>query len=431
MPVDLSVLPPKITPDARPPRPVVWLLLAVIVIGGGVALALWLWPKGKSTHDWQFWAWLVVVPSLVYALLFAVRWHVYEQALTQVEAYNRQREDVVNHNTVFAQRPLALLAHAYVTTMGERDVAKRIMRRETALAFRPVRGIGASVSHTSIVSQQPEARETERRRTYRDALPLTNDNLLELFGRLISQLQSKLVALPSRLVLPVQLVVTGSEYPLNAAKQWETAWKAFGLGEFVLNSRPAEIGLMALDAWLDETDRQQRERVTLYVNIQLRDDPPDNGAEATTAMLVAWPDVVKRIGLSAEAWLQRPVRAPAKNSATTLETALTWGNIASVDDTQVWASGLHAEGRESLSHAFRQSPTAAPNLSEEAVVTANIDTSLGDAGHTAGWLACALAAECLQASDQPQLIATQEPSGVAYAVVRKFFQTNPEPERHS
>ncbi|WP_217591425.1 DUF2345 domain-containing protein, partial [Burkholderia sp. GbtcB21] len=32
MPVDLSKLPPEVTPDAKPPRPIVWFLLAMISI---------------------------------------------------------------------------------------------------------------------------------------------------------------------------------------------------------------------------------------------------------------------------------------------------------------------------------------------------------------------------------------------------------------
>ncbi|UXU92191.1 hypothetical protein [Burkholderia sp. S-53] len=426
MPVDFSTLPPEVVSDAKPPRPIVWFLLAMIIIAGGAALVLWLWPKGTSTHDWQFWTWVIAVPSLVYALLFAARWHLYEQALAQVEAFNRQRRSVVVHNTAFAQRPLALLASAYVTAMGEQDVAKRIIQHESMLGFRPVRGIGSSVSHTAIVAQKREGRETEQRRTRRDAFPLTNDDLLELFGKLITRMQPTLAALPSQIVLPVQLVVTGSEYPLDIAKQWETAWRAFGLGEFVLSSQSNEQGLMTLDAWLDESDGARRNRVALYVNVQFRDDPPDNGAEAATAMLVAWPDMAHRLKQPVLAWLHRPVRSIADGFGVTLGTALTWGAVSSVNETHAWASGLEADGRECLAHAFKQSATEPTSGDENAVMTANIDTSLGITGHAAGWLACALAAENFAATDRPQLIATQDGNGLVYAVVRKSSLQQPE-----
>nr|WP_223965460.1 hypothetical protein [Burkholderia diffusa] len=429
MPVDLSALPPEARPDARPPRLIVWLFLGVIVIGGGVALILWRWPLGKSTHDWRFWVWFAV-PPLVYGLMLAARWHIYEQALGQAEAYNRQRKGVVDHNTKYGQRPLALLAHAYATAMGERDVARRIMENESTLAFLPVRGIGASVSHTSIISQRPEARETEKRRTRRDALPLTDDDLLELFGCLISQLQPKLRALPAHLVLPVQLAVTGNEYVLSTEEQWDAAWHAFGLGEYVLR-RPTEPGLMALDTWLDETDPHRRDRVALYVNVQLRDDPPENGAEAATAVLVAWPGMAERLGLPVEAWMHRPVRSSPEKFAIALEDALSWGCVASVDDTQAWVSGLDSAGRECFSHALRQSPAASSSLVEDVVVTGNVDSALGDAGHAAGWLACALATERLDTHDQPQLIATQDSAGVVYAVIRKPCQATTELQHHS
>lgn len=421
MPVDLSKLPPEETPDAKPPRLIVWLLLAVIVMGGGAALVLWMWPKGKSTHVWQFWGWVAVVPSLVYALLLVARWHLYEQALAQVEAHNRQRNGVADHNTGFAQRPLALLSSAYVTAMGEQQVGQRILQGESLLRYQPVRGVGTSVSHTAIISQQRDEREAEKRRTRRDAFPLIDDDLLGLFGKLIRRMQPTLATLRSQLVLPVRLVVTGSEYSLNIERQWETAWRAFGLGEFVLRSQSDERGLMVLDAWLDEMDPVGRDRVELYVNVQLRDDPPDNGAEAATAMLIAWPDMAGRLGLPVQAWFHRPVRSPAERSDVTLETALTWGSVTAVGDTCAWSSGLATSGRECLARAFRQS---SPELAESSdapnvAVTANIDSSLGDAGQAAGWLACALATESFVATEQPQLIATQESSGVVYAIVRK------------
>lgn len=421
MPVDLSKLPPEETPDAKPPRLVVWLLLAVVVIVGGAALVLWLWPKGRSTHVWQFWGWVAVVPSLAYALMLVARWHLYEQALAQVEAYNRQRNGVADHNTEFAQRPLALLSSAYVTAMGEHQVGQRIRQGESLLRYQPVRGIGASVSHTAIISQRRAEREAEKCRTRRDAFPLTDDDLLELFGKLIKRMQPTLAALRSQLVLPVQLVVTGSEYLLDITKQWETAWRAFGLGEFVLRSQSDERGLMVLDAWLDETDPVGRDRVELYVNVQLRDDPPDNGAEAATAILVAWPDMANRLGLPVQAWLHRPVRSSTEHSDAALDTALTWGSVTTTGDTCAWSSGLAASGRECLAKAFRQSSPELAGSGDDpnVVVTANIDTSLGDAGQAAGWLACALAAESFAATEQPQLIATQEPSGVVYAIMRK------------
>ncbi|MEX3948865.1 hypothetical protein AB4Y40_14110 [Paraburkholderia sp. EG287B] len=427
MPVELSKLPPEAIPDAKPPRLIVWLLLAVVTIGLGAALVIWLWPKGKSTHVWQFWTWLVV-PVFVFALTFIARWHLYEQALAQVEAHNRQRKGVADHNTGFAQRPLALLAHAYLTAMGERDVGKRILQGDSLLCYQPVRGIGASVSHTAIVSQRGDDRETEKRRTRRNALPLTDDDLLDLFGRLIGGMQATLGTLPPQLVLPVRLIVAGNEYPLDVARQWETAWYAFGLGQFVFSDSAAGAGMMALDAWLDEADRGKRDRVELRVNVQFRDDPPDNGAEAATAMLIAWPDIADRLGLPVQAWLHRPVCALAERSGLALDTALTWGTVTSAEDTVVWSSGLAVDGRECLARAFKQSPSKSTESvgDSDGVAAANIDMSLGDAGHAAGWLACALAAENFTGTERAQLIATQEPSGVVYAVVRKPSRQQPE-----
>lgn len=167
---------------------------------------------------------------------------------------------------------------------------------------------------------------------------------------------------------------------------------------------------MALDAWLDDTDHCRRNRVELFINVQFRDDPPDNSAEAATALLIAWPEIAARLALPIQAWLHRPVRACTEQAGIALQAALQWGCIETAANAQVWTSGLATDGRTACTRALSQSCANAQTT------TADIDAALGHAGHAAGWLACALAAEHAKATGEPQLIATQEPAGVVYAV---------------
>lgn len=229
MPVDLTSLPDAASPNAGRPTLLASLLLGALILGAGAALVLWQWPKDKPTNHWHFWTWLTAVPALACGLLLALRWHLYEQSLARTEAYNRQRQHVIDHNTTFARHPLALVASTYIAAMGDKALASRITRHESVLGYRAVRGIGTRVSHTGIVSQRAEKLKTEKRRTQRDALPLTDDDLLTLFAQLIGHLKPTLAKLPPQIVVPVQLVVSGNQFPLNVGKQWEIAWRSFGL----------------------------------------------------------------------------------------------------------------------------------------------------------------------------------------------------------
>lgn len=435
MPIDIESMPSAETREARPPRAVIWLLLAVIIVGGGVFLALWCWPAGWSTHDVRFWIFTAVLPLFVFGLMLTARWYAYDQERLRIVAYNRQREYAVDHNASVARRPLALLASTYVTALGNKKVAARIIAGDSALHYQPVRGIGKAASHSSIIAQTREALTKDNRRTQFDALPLADDDLLELFGQLIDALRERLVVLRPLVALPVQLFVSGNQYPLDVETQWAQAWASFGLGRFVLEVKPAEVGSMSLDAWLDETDRSRRERVALFVNVQLRDDPPAGSGEVATALLVAWPDLLPRIGLSATSWLHRPVRASGAPEDKALETALTWGRVGNVNDARIWACGLDTHSRLTLSALQdRQSDKPETPATTGAIDAADIearmrslsdiDTALGEAGHASSWLACALAAEAACDTAAPQLIATRDATGTSYAVVRPANQNN-------
>ncbi|SAL38388.1 hypothetical protein AWB74_01528 [Caballeronia arvi] len=360
--------------------------------------------------------------------MLTARWHSFQQGSLRIAAYNRKRHEAVDRDIEFARRPIALLAHSYVTALGCEKGAARVVAGESALRFQPVRGIGLPVSHSSVIAQAPERLNGEKRRTRANALPLNDDDLLELFGKLISALEPQLSALRSLVVLPVQMVVSGNEFPLDVAGQWERAWASFGLGRYVLNEHSTEAGTMVLDAWLDETDRSRRERVALFVNVQLRDAPPEGSAEVATALLVAWPELLPRIGLKPTNWLHRPVRGLDAPDNKSLETALTWGRVASINNAHIWTCGLDTNSHLSLS-AMQEHQNEKNNAEATGAIDAadiekklrsltDIDTALGDAGHASSWLACALAAEAARDTSAPQLIATRDLTGTTYSVVR-------------
>lgn len=149
MPVDFLDLPAEETVDAKPPNLIIWGLLLIVTIAVGVALVLYLWPKGRPAHGWKFYGWFAV-PPLVWALSFATRLHGYEIRVLRVQSHNSERAETIVHNTGYARRPLALLGYAYDTAMGRDKLAERVVGGESALDTRPVRDTKEVRAHSEL-----------------------------------------------------------------------------------------------------------------------------------------------------------------------------------------------------------------------------------------------------------------------------------------
>ncbi|MGT2458949.1 hypothetical protein ACU4GI_39805 [Cupriavidus basilensis] len=381
MPVDFVNLPDRAEIQLRPPRMIVWTMIFIAFIACAVVLTLALWPNGVATQDWKFWVWMFAVPSLLYAIVLAVRLHFFhEMPAVRTQARNDERQVVIDHNTAFAQRPLALLASAYITPMGDKDIALRIASGEQCIEAEAVRDTQEVLRHTKLPASPFDSK---------------GDLLVSLFRRLLARLEVPIEAIPARAKIAVWLHVADEQAAGEAESAWARASARFE-GRLLSATRVhAGKGLMVLDDWLDQLLVQGCPQYALIVAVQLRDLVLESTGEAAVALLLkdgpARPDKTDLLPIS----VHRPVVTAACPDWTVLSTAIQWGACMPEYIQVVWHSGLGKAGRDQI--AGELSPQASDVSRAQGatgVLTgSDVDSALGHTGIASGWLGVALAAE--------------------------------------
>lgn len=396
MPVDFHDLPPEEPTDAKHPNLIVWSLLLVVAIAVGVALTLFLWPKGRSTHDWKFFAWMFGVPPLIWACGFAARLHSYEIRVWRTQDHNTKRAETITHNTTYARRPVALLGSACITAMGQDKLSERIIAGETALETCEVRNTKEVRAH----SELPRAKFAS-----------TADLLDSVLTDLLTTLKPVLLKVPHSAPLEVWLDIQDEAAANECDSIWERVRHLLGRPANAPIRLASHDGVMALDAWLDD-DSPASEKYVLLIAVQLRSEVPANTGEAAAALLFGWPDRAHRDRRPATTLVHRPVVAPSDRERTALATALDWGAAQPADVERTWISGLTELRRDANLVCLPQATTDAAPL------VASIDAGLGHTGNACGWLAIAVAAEQCRAGGGIQFISTEAMQQPCWLVVR-------------
>jgi hypothetical protein len=395
MAVDFFDLPSEETLDEEPPSPIVWGLLLVIAIAAGVALTLYLWPKNRSTQDWQFYSWMFAVPTLAWALSFAARLHSYEICVWRVQGHNAERVETIRHNTNYARRPLALLGYAYDTPMGCEKLAERVVGGESELITRAVRNTKEVRAHSELP---------------RNGYPSIEDLIDVAIDGLLAKIAPLLQGIPSDAPVEVWLDIRDEAADAEHGVVWESIRRTLGVKARRIVSLGDDERVMALDAWLDN-DTPAAVKYVLIVAIQLRTEVPADSGEAAVALLFGWPSRVDSDRRTAIALVHRPTVSPSGHDRTALDTALDWGGARADAIERTWVSGL-TELRRNSGLVLASQATA-----DEVPVTADLDAALGHTGAACGWLAIAAAAERCRATDAIQFISTEAKRQPCWLVV--------------
>ncbi|SAK53049.1 hypothetical protein AWB79_01970 [Caballeronia hypogeia] len=426
MAVDFCSLPEQMTDEPKPPSPVVWVVLFVVAIAIGIGLTLTLWPKGRSPQCWQFYAWMFGVPSVCWAVLLAGRIHLYETALLQVQSHNTARASTVYDNTVYARRPLFLLARASITPMLDGEDAPVQVAESFESAIQPLDNKPLSLSARVVAGEKSleskQVRETREVRLHSDLPRDGNSSTAELleivFTRLIDEIQPAVDRIPLGVPLEIWLDVQDEVAVAETLDVWQRESSRLNRStDHPCILKPGE-SVMALDAWLDD-DSHTRFKFVLLISAQIRDDVPANSGEAAVAMLFGWPELSDSLNFEPLAHVHRPVIQSSDHERSVLATALDWGAARPEQIDRAWESGLpevqHFPVSDSTGFA---SDIATSNRT-------SIDEALGHTGAASGWLAIAMAAERAGETTCVQLISTSAQQQPCWLVVRPHQAVTP------
>src|SRR5471030_1671590 len=408
MPVEL----PEIAAEQQtpsPPKAIVWLVAFVVVMLANVVSTLLTWPKDDPTTSVWFWVRLLVFPAIGWCAAFGLRLFYYEEETIRLAAEKEARDSDHAKATEFAQEPLAVLRSTYLTAMDADSggLASAIAQKKRALKSSMPRPGEDAVRHTALALNEDKDSLTRYR---------------PLFARLIEQIKESIESLPVDVPFAIRLQAPAGARSAQVLKTWQICWQECGYRDAPTLLLDPEQGIMVLGEWLDIKGGPSLENFTLYVAVQLHDEPPENSAEAGVALLLGWAPLVERRGLKPIALLHRPVQSETTDFMTSLPKALLWGRTSSMQVNEVWQAGLTREDRA----AFLKNSTdlgLQASKAEDFAGIQDIDRALWNPGAAAAWLSVVLAIERAWQTREPQLVLARE-NTLRLAVVQSLENDN-------
>ena len=359
-----------------PPSWKYWLVLGILLVGAGAALAIWLWPHGRPV-DVRFWLYAVVTPLLIYITLLGLRISHHEQSVAASIANEEATAQTQSEWQIWAQRTLNVLAHASVTPEAEFAAA--------VIAMPPIATVSPHKGRK--FCGWPDDGKT-------DALQWAFEQLIRLLDGV----------LPDWLKRVHSIHVQGD----FGAGRIEAAWcDALALMEHSSRLPVTRFDPADFDGMFDEPDAKPR----LFVAVQTwpASREPQHFSELAVALLLT-ADKGTRKDETPMVSISRPMHTSAEELDADLSMLFKYTQTHRASVKRVWCSGVPANfsGLLDLSEpSSGESPGFASYM---------IDHYLGPAYVAQRWLSLAVATEAL-GSDGPQLVASHTDSGLVLHLI--------------
>lgn len=415
----LQVAPARHVPPFKPAW-LLWVVLAVVIVGGGAGCVIRFWPTSEPANTPWFWGCVVGFPLIGWLIPFFIYLGVLQTPRQRAIDFNNARRTYLANIGRKAGVPLHILGSGFFFSAQEdENTAEAVTQRRLTLDQQ-----SRFPEDTETVSARwivPEDRtwlptddhsDMER---HREVLPYVIDALLR-------QIAPALRALPERTRLAVRLAVATLLPAAEVEIAWRAKWAALGLRASVvaeIDSTPPE--LITVDLWIDGKGVAQTDAANLLCVVQLNSllnaAPDDGAAEAGVIVLFASSSLTAQKQLSSEALLFRPEYRDEKGIGQGLRQAMMWGRVRGSDLIDHWMTGgAEAQVNQALAsqlHTQAVGVLTTKDLSGQH----DLDFWLGSAGIAAPWLCMALAMQQARESGRKQLISIAHAQRLTLAVV--------------
>lgn len=374
MPVDLNSI-PALAQRSLPPSSKRWLFfLAVLLIICGTA-TLYFWPADAPTRTPTFWYCFILVPFLVWLVLFGLRWLVHTFSDCVNDGWDEEREWTLNHEVLRGQRYANVLAHVVHLphAMSSASLSMQMVAQEITLP-----STSHDVSHEVIRQARFDditSPATERLQ-YRIGAILADNTLAAALSK---------NSIPGHLNVFLQVDIDRQSDNIDLPSLWERALQQEPLP--CTTSLVPGGGLEAFDRWLDKSIAGQ---TLLIVAVRLAGKEKDGEGDAAVALLLQTP-MSGKASSDAVACIHRPERCKVKAPlADAVLQSLHWGDTRPESVEQVWLTGMGCDNQA-------QSVFSQINVAFTALVTpeqtCDIDIYTGLTGEASPWLSLALATD--------------------------------------
>lgn len=403
MALNFDALPEEAQVPNALPSLALWTVVFLILLLVGVFIVLMLWPSGEPTRTPWFWICVTVYPAGIAGFFVSRVFSVYDGQRLDALAWNKARTQFVEAEFARESVPLRILGATFrASEIDDDNRVQSIVDRTVTLDAKPsVHATDASVTARWLepIDACLAADDVER-----------HEQVLNwLYDKLLTDLAVPLRALPAEVKLDVLLDVSGYLGDADFTKLWLARWHHHEMRDAHLHATTEKLELMAVDAWLDAepnalaVDRSVVLLVSISLSEVLKQDPAHGSAECGVGILMTSASVSTRHALSPVASLHRPLRSDCNDLNHALTYALKWGSVAAGSLEVAWLTGFDAQSIGPLHAAIGAIGThAMPN---EPLPECDLDSTIGHAGPTAGWLAVACASLGVASSGTPHLIA--------------------------
>lgn len=392
MPVEIQKLPEKIA-EPEAPRLLRWLVIVALITLLGMALSLYLWPKGMSTQTTWFWICTLAAPLSAGVGCYALRLRAYENARDRASYWNHLHQEQYERHVNTGQRPVGLLGKAYIAPIARNKLAAALIASGSQLQS----SYFATLNRSLMTARLSPG----------DSFPSEIDYQVNLRGyltELLHMLEPDLQAISGG--LSVRLQHDGS---LDNSQVIEI-WKAVFPVTYVVNELAVGTendGLMWMDPWLD----RRESALMLSVEINLFLEPRQYQAESVSALLLATPEWLAQHNVVPEAYIHRPV--VTTEELHTVENMLRWGKLKPDESHTFWRIQV---SNEALAQLIQQAQKLgySPGQNESYA----LDDLFGHPGTATGNITLICACGHAAASGKPQWIMAESKT-VHQAIVRR------------
>lgn len=394
MPVDMTQLP---KPLPAPKKWNIWcwaLLLVALIVTGSLITFILSFFYAVSNLLFILGAVILPVSLWVFSTLYGLYHRGYREAY--VKEWNVHLESRRQQLIDYARRGLYVLQNSLITEYGDGGNADGVVSGQYAITAKCPSSGGSPVPHSALVLP------------HNVSSSYFYERLQAIFEQWYLECKERLSVLPSDLVIHVRLFIDTPAKLDNLETLWlKTLGKIIHPTSFSIEE--TESSAIFIEQWLDNSDHD--DDLLLIISTHLFSSPQKNEAESALLMLFAGEQAIKTLPLAdKQTQLTKVYRSEqTDNLNKSIDNALLWGADNDKAYDGVWYTGVSPEQNIEIMNHFNEIEFAPGSIF-------NIDTSIGYAGHSAYWLALALAIEQTQQTNNRQLIVCGKPDITASVV---------------
>ncbi|MTH48850.1 hypothetical protein [Intestinirhabdus alba] len=361
----------------------------MLLMGG-----LWACFSGLPVKSAKFWFFSVGIPALLWLVVASCREMFYLFGQAYANAWDRRREEAILKEVRRGRRALQILYGSFITAHSGPDngfcytLAEPLIQNQSAICAQISWQGASNIRHSRIIPPD-----------------ISPDLFLsQIFADLLPALAIPLGRYSDNQPVALLFEAESSVSSQRVRELWRDAWQKSGIRQ-----QPEYIeghGLAAIDYWLDNRIRENT--LLLVVALQIAPENPDGTAEAVTTLLLG--NRLTQNVLAPCALMHRPEQGTANTLAENIAQAMDWGPVQPEEVHHLWRTGLSVTEQRAVTALNGLLPLQGVDMNRAQY---DLDTSLGQAGRVAPWLAIAAAAQTAVKTQENQLIISGEQNGSA------------------